>query len=421
MTATLLTPQALSVTEAVDVVNQTLREHLGEVLVEGEVSGFSIRQGRWVTFSLKDDSSRLECFMVKEQLHVPLEDGMLIRVLASARVYPKFGKLSLNPIAIELVGEGALRRAYELLLKQLETEGLFAESRKRPLPRFPSTIALITSKDGAALHDVRRVLSERWGGFTLQLYPVAVQGQEAIPSVLRALERINTQSKADVLILTRGGGSLEDLQAFNSEDVARAIASSRVPTIVAIGHESDTSIAELVADKRAATPSNAAQLAVPDRQTVALELAQYDRRVDTAIRDQIEGAQITIDRLIRATQTIRTALQRSVERLAERVSYWGKRQSSQYQQLGESILRNQQLIVRVVSSRITVCQTSLRQINARSKQLGPQQVLARGYSFTRLADSGTILRSNQSVQSGTRLLTQLSDGQLISEVLDDKK
>lgn len=419
--AELLSPHILSVTQAVDVVNQTLREHLGEVLIEGEVSGFGIRQGRWVTFSLKDDSSRLECFMVKEQLRVPLEDGMLVRVLATTRVYPRFGKFSLNPLAIELVGEGALRRAYELLLRQLEAEGLFAEGRKRPLPRFPSTIALVTSKDGAALHDVRRVLTERWGGFTLQLYPVAVQGQEAIPSVLRALQKINTHSQADVLILTRGGGSLEDLQAFNSEEVARAIASSRVPTIVAIGHESDTSIAELVADRRAATPSNAAQLAVPDRQTVGLELADTDRRIDTAIRNRFERARSTIDRLVRAAQTMRGVLNRSLERAVEHMSYWRRRQPNRLRLLSDSVVRSQQLAVRLLNDRISTSVRSLRQMYARVTQLGPQQVLARGYSFTRRADSGTILRSSQDIQVGTRLVTQLADGQLSSEVTNGKK
>ncbi len=416
-----IAPQALTVSQAVEVFNQALRDHVGEILIEGEVSGFTIRQNRWVTFSLKDNESRLECFLVKENLRLTLEDGMVVRVLAGSHLYPRFGKFSLTPLTIELVGEGALRRAYELLLAKLEGEGLFAASRKRPLPKYPTTIALITSADGAALHDVRRVLAQRWGSFTLELYPVAVQGREAIPSVLSALETVTTRSQADELILTRGGGSLEDLQAFNSEELARAIAASRVPTIVAIGHESDTSIAELVADQRAATPSHAAQLAVPDRQTVTLELADYDRRVDTAIRNRILRAQDTIDRLVRSTQTMRTTLSHSVDRLVERLRSWQRRQPIQYRQFGESLSRSQHVIVQVTRSRISASNSALRQIQARTTQLGPQQVLARGYSFTSLADSGTILRSSQHIQPGTKLVTQFADGELQSEVTNGKK
>lgn len=410
-------PTVLSVTEANELVNDVLVDGVGEILVEGEISDLRIRRDTWVSFALKDESSSVECFSHIRTIRVQLEDGMSVRVLAKPKLYVPYGKYSLNLIAVELVGEGALQRAYQLLLKKLESEGLFSAERKRPLPRFPQTIGLITSGEGAALHDVRRVLSERWGSLTLKLYPVAVQGRDAVSEVLQAIAYFTVSNPVDVLILTRGGGSLEDLQAFNDELVVRAVAGSRAPTIVAIGHESDTSLAELVADRRAATPSNAAQIVVPDRDTVALQLEATERRIEQRIVDQIAQAERTIQRLIVRSESTKATILHSLTRSADALQHW----SAQFNgQLADKTLYLSSLpiqLAKVLHVKLQSSNQAFKQLSARTKQLGPQQVLARGYSFTRLLDSGTIIRSTKQLSVGQTIETQLADGRITSELI----
>ncbi|MFH1620982.1 MAG: exodeoxyribonuclease VII large subunit [Patescibacteria group bacterium] len=264
----------LQVAEFIEIVNGILRETLsGEVFaVEGEVSGYRVSQGQWVTFDLKDDKSLVNVFMPIWQLTVPLEDGIRVRVFGLPRVYPKYGKFSISAERIELAGEGALRKALIQLREKLAKEGLFDPTRKRELPKYPNRIALIASRDSAAYGDFVRIAGERWGGLEIDLYHVPVQGDKAPREIVAAIE--NAQSgEYDVLVMTRGGGSFDDLMAFNDERVARAIHASGIPTMVAIGHERDLTLAEEAADVRGSTPTDCARRLVPDRKDVLFELA----------------------------------------------------------------------------------------------------------------------------------------------------
>src|SRR3989344_5195589 len=257
-------PAVISVAQYLDLVNDRLREVPSDVGVEGEVSDLRVSHGKWVGFDLKDAQGGgvLKCFMTVWQLSVPLEDGMRVRVTGGAKVSDRFGKFQLDVRTVELVGEGALKRAYLALKRKMQDEGLFDGARKRPIPRFPERIGLITSREAAAYGDFLRVLGNRWGGVEVDFVPVHVQGGNAVPDILAAFEHfhhLGESERPDVLVLTRGGGGLEDLHAFNDESVARAVFSSRVPVVVGVGHERDESLCDFVADVRASTPSNAAE------------------------------------------------------------------------------------------------------------------------------------------------------------------
>jgi exodeoxyribonuclease VII large subunit len=249
----------------VSSINQTLEFAYPVAVIEGELSSFKVAKNRWVYFDLKDDVASVRFFGTVYGLPGPLEDGMTVRVVGSPKLHPRFG-FSVNFQSILPVGEGALKKAADLLFKKLSAEGLFAIERKRALPYIPKNIGLITAADSAAAADFTKILNERWGGVETLLADVYVQGEQAPMQIVEAIEHFNQLSEMpEVLVITRGGGSAEDLAAFSDERVVRAVASSRIPTLVAIGHEVDTSLAELAADQRASTPSNAAQILVPDK------------------------------------------------------------------------------------------------------------------------------------------------------------
>ncbi len=257
--------EILTVSQASDVINETLHAAVPALLIEGEVSGFNINRGKFVFFDVKDDESSLSCFMMAFALKFPLEDGMKVRLLVEPTLTSK-GRFSLTVRELQPIGEGSLKKAFDVLKKKLEAEGLFDDSRKRTLPVFPTHIAVVSSRGAAGWADFSKIIDARWGGLHIELADVGVQGLNAPAEIVSAIQWLNQQAEpANVLVVIRGGGSADDLAAFNHEEVVRAVAGSRIPTVVGIGHEVDTSLAELVADVRASTPSNAAQLVVPDR------------------------------------------------------------------------------------------------------------------------------------------------------------
>lgn len=278
MSLPILTPS-----EFVALLNQTLEFAYPAVEVEGEVANFKLSKGRWVYFDIKDEFSSVRCFGTVYSLPGPVEDGMMIRVVASPRMHPRFG-FSLNIQSLEFSGQGTIKKAADLLMQKLQKEGLFATERKRSLPYPPHKIALITSAESAAYRDFIKVLSARFGGIEIEHIDVAVQGETAVSQIVKAVDIFNRQSElADVLVVIRGGGSSDDLQAFSSEQVVRAVAASRIPSLVAIGHETDTSLAELAADLRASTPSNAAELLVPDRKSLLANLSEIEKRLNKSL------------------------------------------------------------------------------------------------------------------------------------------
>jgi exodeoxyribonuclease VII large subunit len=386
--------QVLTVSEFVEAVNLTL-DTLDLVTIEGEVSEFKIIHNKWVTFSLKDADSSVGCFMTLWQYRAQIEDGMLVRASGRPRLRPK-GFFSFVVEGLQPSGEGALRRAFLLLHDKLQAEGLFSAERKRPLPRWPQHIALITSRDAAAYSDFIKVLGERIGGLTISFIHTQVQGGDAPRQIIDALQTANTDLEhVDVVVLVRGGGSLEDLQAFNDEGVVRAVAASRTPIIVGIGHERDTCLAEMAADVRASTPSNAAELLSPSRQEIAgaLEYAQTRliNQMTAHVADQHNTVAAAISRL-QHQLTITTTVVK--ERL----------------HIHQASLR-QQLLLTLANAKDKVADTARL-----LRSLSPQQTLKRGYSITRDRE-GVVIKSAGQVASGSLLTSQLADGTVESKVI----
>ena len=285
-----MTELILSVSDFVAVFNQTVEYAYPSVTIVGELANLRVSKNRWVYFDLKDEGASVKFFGTVYQLPGPLEDGLMVQVSGSPRLHPLYG-FSVTVQTIQPVGEGSLKRAAALLEAKLRTEGLFDESRKRSLPYPPERIGLITSGGSAAYHDFIKIINERWGGMGIELADVQVQGAPAPGQLIAALEYFNThENPADVIVVTRGGGSAEDMAAFNTEQVTRAIAASRIPTIVAIGHEVDISLAELAADQRASTPSNAAQLLVPDRRHALERLRETQASLGSSLQRSVTDA-----------------------------------------------------------------------------------------------------------------------------------
>lgn len=385
-------PDALTVTQVNEIVSSTLTETFPYLLVEGEVSGLKIRQGRWISFDLKDATSLLPCFGVVGQISPTLlEDGGVVRVGGSPRLYVPYGKYSFSVRSVEPVGEGALRKAFEKLKRKLEAEGLFAPDRKRALPRIPTTVGLITSRDGAVIHDIQRTLASRWGKLQLVLAPVPVQGRDAAAAVGNALRYFNEHHPVDVLVIARGGGSYEDLAAFNDESLARAIVASRIPIISAIGHEADVTIADLVADLRAPTPTAAAQMIVPDRQEFDLRLATMSETMHRSVQQVIDRRR---QQLVTSTHRFRRFFgtqRQTVEALAERLRV----------SLPRALERRR---------------SQLDQLAVRIRSLDPTRILNQGYALLARSD-GTVVSSVSDVSVGEQLDAKLRDGRLTTWIM----
>ncbi len=400
----------ISVSELVGIINETLGFAYPQVMVEGEVSGFQVRQNKWVHFDLKDEESKVSCFMTVFQLKVPLEDGMKVRVAASPRL-TKWGSFSLNVREITLSGEGALRRAFELLKRKLEQEGLFAPERKRALPEVPEAIGLITSADSAACADFMKIVNQRWGGVTIYLASVQVQGAAAPDQIVGAINYFNQlASPVDVLVITRGGGGLEDLAAFNNEAVARAIAASRTPTVVGVGHEIDTTLADYVADRRAATPTDAARIVVPDRLQVAENLdftsrhlrEQYLQKLNNLAR-LLADAAVRIERFWQLPQLKLADLAANLGRQLRQIE--GRLESHQHELSAAGQLLSWQMPAQVNANK--------REVAAASrllKNFDTKAVLRQGYAIVR--HSSRVVKQATEVSRGDTLMIQLHQGQL---------
>ncbi|HEY5806101.1 MAG TPA: exodeoxyribonuclease VII large subunit [Candidatus Saccharimonadales bacterium] len=360
-----------TVSEFVGVLNQTLEYAYPHVTVTGELANFKVSKNRWVYFDLKDETAMVRFFGTVYQLPGPLEDGMLLAVSGMPRLHPQYG-FSVSVISIRPTGEGSIKKAATLLQEKLAKEGLFEPERKRPLPHPPTHIGLITSAESAAYRDFVKVLSARWGGMRISLIDVQVQGEASAVQLVAAIEQCNQMAEPpEVLVITRGGGSAEDLQAFSTEQVTRAVAASRIPTLVAIGHEVDVSLAELAADRRASTPSNAAELLVPDRRAVLAGLEADKERLEREAR--------------RALKDFATELTLSAGILhvtAERALVVAKQQLNNKRQLLHAF--------------------------------DPQAALQRGYALVRL--DGSLVRSGKQIEAGDDISISLSDARVTASV-----
>lgn len=295
---------SLGVTEFVTLLNQTFDFAYPSLQIIGELANLRVSKNKWVYFDLKDDDSSVKCFGTVYMLPGPLENGMMLKVRGTPRMHNQYG-FSFNVQSMQPTGEGTIKRAAELLQNKLQLEGLFDPARKRPLPYPPQRIGLIASGQSAAYADFTKIINARWSGLVITHIDVQVQGEIAPLQIIGAIEQFNSLAEPpEVLVVIRGGGSPEDLAAFSSELVTRAVAASRVPTLVAIGHEIDTSLAELAADKRASTPSNAAELLVPDRQTVLEQFAGTRQQLGHQARNVVEQARLAIRSQATALQTV---------------------------------------------------------------------------------------------------------------------
>ncbi len=265
-------------TEFIALTNQTLEYAYSSVMITGEVASFKVNQGKWVFFDLKDDESSISCFMTLWDLRMPIEDGMKVVVRGTPKV-TKWGKFSFTVSTIKPVGEGNLKKSFELLKQKLEKEGLFKAERKREIPKGLSKIGVISSTAAAGYADFIKILNARWGGMKVYVAHTQVQGLEAPDQIIRALNFFNEHSEVEAIAIIRGGGSADDLSAFNDEKLVRTIASSKIPIITGIGHEVDESLADLAADVRASTPSNAAELLTYDREAVASSIKSSVERI----------------------------------------------------------------------------------------------------------------------------------------------
>jgi len=390
---------AFTVSQFIEFVNTALSTAVFPegVAIEGEVVEYRVSQQKWIWFKLKDESSVVECFATVWQLRTPLEDGMKVRAHGMAKIHPKSGKFSITVERVELVGEGALRRAFELLRKKLEGEGLFDLARKRTIPRFPARIGLIASRESAAYGDFMRILKNRWGGIDIRLADVAVQGRDAIPEIVSAFRWFNANPRSvDVLVLTRGGGSMEDLQAFNSEEVARAVFSSAIPVVVGVGHERDETLADYAADVRASTPTNAAERVVPDRREVEAFLDGAVKGMDASMRAALSG---------RAHR---------VESMASRIEAHARHRIDEFRHLLRDFASRFDRFASGVREKVAACESSARLL----KTLDPRRPLEKGYALVWGPDG--ILKDAASVDAGTMLELQLRRGRLGAKVTEKK-
>ena len=285
--------QVYSVTDFQAVCNQIMETAFSGVVVEGEVASFKINQGKYVFFDLKDEQASVGCFMMKFALRFPLEDGMKIRVRAVPKL-TNWGKFSLTVQAIMPVGEGSLKKSFELLKKKLESEGLFLPEKKRPLPENIVKIGVISSMQAAGYADFCKILNERWGGLEIQVAHCQVQGMAAADQIIKALKYLNEHGEVQVIAIIRGGGSADDLAVFNDEALVRAVAASKIPVITGIGHEVDESLCDLAADVVASTPSNAAQMLTRDRKELILNIKSDINRINNLFNTEVESVLLTI-------------------------------------------------------------------------------------------------------------------------------
>ena len=276
-----------SVSEFIETMNQTLDFAYSGVTIIGEVSSFKINQGKWVFFDLKDDESTINCFMSVFQLRTPLEDGMKVAVKGVPKL-TKWGKFSFTVQNVMPVGEGSIKKSFELLKQKLEKEGLFAPEKKRPLPENLERIGVISSPQAAGYADFIKILNERWGGLQLKVAKTQVQGMVAADQIIRALNFFNERNEVQIIAIIRGGGSADDLAVFNDENLVRAVAASKIPVITGIGHEIDTSLCDFAADIVGSTPSNVAQIISKDKKAEIFRLKNNLENVKNILLQKIE-------------------------------------------------------------------------------------------------------------------------------------
>lgn len=368
--------QILSVSDITRQIRFSLETSFSGIWIEGEICNFKSHTSGHLYFSMKDESAQISCVMFRREnavLPFKPEEGMKVLAFGRVSVYPMRGQYQLYVERMEPKGVGALQLRFEQLKEKLRAEGLFDESRKRPLPYLPSRIGIVTSIDGAALHDILNVLDRRFAGAHIRVYPVAVQGNAAALQIAGAIADFNEWQAADVLIIGRGGGSLEDLWAFNEEIVARAIAASDIPIISAVGHEVDFTISDFVADVRAATPSAAAEIVLPPQEDLIQRIDELKLRASQSVLG-------TIRYLSQPLKTFKKTLGSCLE------------------------------------TNILFKKERLGSLIGKLDALGPLATLKRGFSATQQISTGKIVTAARVLKPGDKIRTIFAEGEAISQV-----
>lgn len=432
---------------SVSRLNQTVRllleQEMGQVWISGEISNFTQpASGHWY-FTLKDDSAQVRCAMFRNsnrRVTFRPQHGQQVLVRANITLYEPRGDYQIIVESMQPAGEGLLQQRYEQLKQRLAAEGLFDQSLKKPLPSPARQVGVITSKTGAALHDVLHVLQRRDPSLPVVIYPTAVQGDDAPGQIVRAIELANRRDECDVLIVGRGGGSLEDLWSFNDERVARAIFASRIPIVSAVGHETDVTIADFVADLRAPTPSAAAEIVSRNQLELLRQIQSQQQRLEMAMdyflasnnqrftrlqhRLQQQHPQLRLARqqteLVRLKQRLDTAIDARLRRASLHQQRLSQRLSQhmplpRIHRLQTRLQQHEYRLSQALSARLGASRERFGTLAAHLEAVSPLATLARGYSVTQAAD-GKLLKQTRQVQAGDKLTTRLADGIVESQV-----
>ena len=393
-------PKPYSVSSLTAELKATLEAKWTRIYVEAEISGWRLYPSGHAYFTLKDSGAQISAVMFASSLarckvKDALKDGAKVLVYGNVSVYAPRGNYQLMVLAAKLVGEGDLMQKYLELKAKLEKEGLFSAARKRKLPFLPRRIGIVTSEAGAVIHDMCTVLTRRFPALEIRLYPCLVQGEGAPATIIAGIRYFNSDPWADLLIVARGGGSFEDLFCFNDEALVREVAASTIPTISAVGHETDFTLCDFAADVRAGTPSIAAEIAVPVLSDLTAQLSAFNSQLATSLRGKGEFFAQRVDQLSDALASSLTIAQANAERRLARVM----------PRLAPALKLHMQR-----------AESRLQKAEAQLKAYSPYGVLERGYSLTTAAD-GSVVRDAKKVKSGDRLMTRLAKGVVESEVL----
>ena len=393
-------PRVLTVTQLTGMIEGVLETAFAAIWVSGEISEITRPHSGHIYFTLKDEGAQIRAVVwrsVAARLKFHLEEGQQVICQADLDIYPPRGTYQLIVQQVEPQGLGALQLAFKQLQQRLSAEGLFDPRHKKPLPPFPRRVGFVTSPTGAAIRDFLEVARRRLAGVQILVIPSRVQGEGAAAEIARAIQRANRLSPPlDVLVVGRGGGSVEDLWCFNEEPVVRAIFASQVPVVSAVGHEIDVTLADLVADMRALTPSEAAERVIPSADELLIRLGQFKRRMAVTLRAQVASArrhaeQLAKSRVLRNPRSLLFDLAHRLDDL-------------------------DQQSIRAIRRRVAVARDRFTAIGAQLETLSPLAVLKRGYSVTTLAESDTVLTNAAKAQAGDLIRSRLAAGELLSRV-----
>ncbi len=436
--------QILSISELNKTVKGLLEKEFPFIYVEGEISNFSRpSSGHWY-FTLKDEKAQIKCAMFRNQNRlVPFEpeNGQQVVLYGKVTLYEGRGDFQIITTSLEVSGDGELRRSFERLKVSLQKEGFFDQKKKKAIPKFPNNIAIITSPTGAAIKDIFSVVYRRFPALGMTVIPTQVQGEEAVPQIVDAIETANKeQSSYDLILLSRGGGSLEDLWAFNTEPVAKAIFNSSIPVVSAIGHESDFTISDFVADLRAPTPSSAAEQITPDAKMIKNDISETSDRLIRAARRVTDSRQSELSHLIRRIRHPSSRLNEFSQRLDDlerrilsrisnllriKKSKLAERKIStpiqKIQQVNDRAKQLSRLMSQSYATLIKNRQASLNEKSSQLEALGPLATLKRGYAIVSDETNGKIIRNSDEITEGEKLEIRLSGGALTAQVVAKRK